>query len=108
MAEVAVHFTLATLPLDYRMITIFIPEDVSLKKLSRSDLPDDWNVFPHPVSTQQIGDRFIAEGRHCILQVPSAVVKGDYNVVINPKHPEFESIKIIAEEKFPFDKRIFK
>ena len=28
MAEVAVHFTLATLPEDYMMITIHVPDDV--------------------------------------------------------------------------------
>jgi RES domain-containing protein len=33
MAEVAVHFTLATLPSDYMMITIFIPDDISLSKV---------------------------------------------------------------------------
>ena len=27
MAEIAVHFTLATLPSDYVMLTIFIPDD---------------------------------------------------------------------------------
>jgi RES domain-containing protein len=32
MAEVAVHFTLATLPDDYVMVTIFIPGSISLQK----------------------------------------------------------------------------
>ncbi len=39
MAEIAVHFTFATLPDDYMMITIFIPDDVSSKKLAITDLP---------------------------------------------------------------------
>jgi RES domain-containing protein len=33
MAEVAVHFTLATMPVDYCMTTIFLPDNISLKKL---------------------------------------------------------------------------
>jgi hypothetical protein len=32
MAEVAVHFTLATLPEDYMMITIDITEDIKVKQ----------------------------------------------------------------------------
>ena len=108
MAEVAVHFTLATLPDDYMMITIFIPDNISLLKCNVSDLPSDWNTFPHPNSTQIIGDNFIAENKFCVLQIPSVVTQGDYNLLINPRHKEFDSIKIIAANKFPFDKRIFK
>lgn len=108
MAEVAVHFSLATLPSDYVMISIFIPDDISLLKLNVADLPEDWNTFPHPSSTQIIGDKFVAENKYCVLQIPSSVTQGDYNLLINPNHPDFKRVKIIATEKFPFDKRIFK
>jgi len=33
MAEVAVHFTLATLPADYMMVTINIPDSVSVQEV---------------------------------------------------------------------------
>lgn len=108
MAEVAVHFSLATLPSDYMMMTIFVPHDVPLQKLTLSELPADWSAFPHPTSTQEIGDRFVSENRYGILQIPSAVTYGDYNILINPNHPEFKRIKILDTERFPFDKRIFK
>lgn len=108
MAEVAVHFTLATLPDDYVMVSIFIPDTVSIKKTRLSDLPADWDVFPHPASTQIVGDQFVADNDYCVLQVPSAVTKGDYNYLINPNHAEFKKIRINETEKFPFDKRIFK
>lgn len=107
MAEVAVHFTLATLPGDYAMMTIFIPDDLSIQKLGVFDLPINWNIFPHPPSTQLTGDRFVAENRYCLLQIPSAVTQGDYNFLINQAHPEFTRIKIIDVCNFPFDKRIF-
>ncbi len=108
MAEVAVHFTLATLPSDYVMSTIFIPDDVSLQKINAAELPADWNIFPPPSSTQRIGDEFIVDNDHCVLQIPSSVTQGDYNMLINPNHAEFKKIQIISTEKFPFDKRIFK
>ena len=108
MAEVSVHLTLATLPDDYIMVTIYLPDDISMQKLTEKDLPVDWNAFPHPNSTQIIGDRFIAENNHCVLQIPSAVTKGDYNLLLNPRHSEFSKIKIIEIDKFPFDRRIFK
>ena len=108
MAEVAVHFTLATLPGDYVMVTIYIPDDISLKKMNIAGLPADWNMFPHPISTQLIGDKFVRENKSCVLQIPSAVTRGDYNFLINPNHAEFKRIKIIETAKFPFDKKIFK
>lgn len=108
MAEIAVHLTLATLPSDYVMLTIYIPDDISLKKINESDLPIGWNNFPHPASTQAIGDEFVAANKYCVLQIPSSVTQGDYNFLINPNHPDFKRIKIISTTPFPFDKRIFK
>ena len=108
MAEVAVHFTLATLPDDYMMITISVPDDLPTKDVSETELPADWKEFPHPVSTQRFGDDFVAENKFCLLKIPSVVTKGDFNLLINPNHKDFGKIKIAEIEKFPFDKRIFK
>jgi RES domain-containing protein len=108
MAEVAVHLTIATVPSDYVMTTIYIPDDTSLQKLNVTDLPLYWNEFPHHTSCQSVGDKFIGDNQYCVLQIPSAVTKGDYNFLINPYHSDFKRVKIIAKEKFPFDKRIFK
>lgn len=108
MAEVAVHLTLATIPSDYVMVTIDFPDDLSIQKLTETDLPVNWNSFPYPVSTQAIGDKFVADNSRCILRIPSAVTRGDHNLLINPHHSDFRTIKIINIEKFPFDRRIFK
>lgn len=108
MVEVAVHFTLATLPKNFMMVTIHIPDEIEILKIEHTTLPANWNTFPHPQSTQKFGDHFITENKYCVLQIPSVVTKGDYNILINPKHPLFEKITIINVEKFPFDERIFK
>jgi RES domain-containing protein len=108
MAEVAVHFTFATLPDDYMMITIVIPDDFEIKEINEKDLPIDWKTFPHPNSTQKFGNNFVIENKYCILKIPSVVTKGDYNILINPNHKDFSRISISNVEKFPFDSRIFK
>jgi len=108
MAEVAVHLTLATLPDDYMMVTILIPDDVSLITIREKDLPRFWNSFPYLPVTQALGDNFIRENRYCLLKIQSAVTKGDFNILINPFHNDFSRISIISIEPFPFDKRIFK
>lgn len=108
MAEVAVHFTLATLPGDYVMVTIHIPDTIATKEINEKDLPADWRAFPHPASTQKFGDKLVMENQYCVFIVPSVVTKGDFNVIINPNHKDFSQIRIDGIEKFPFDKRIFR
>ncbi len=107
MAEVAVHFTLATLPDDYLMMTIDIPDHISKQILATDVLPADWSEFPHPATTQKFGDQFVIENKYCILIIPSVVTQGDYNVLINPAHTDFKEIKVTDIVRFPFDKRIF-
>jgi RES domain-containing protein len=108
MAEVAVHLTLATLPSDYVMIEIEIPDNIIIKEIILKELDEDWNNHPPSSNTQKIGDEFIDSIKECLLKVPSAVVQGDSNYLINPYHTDFKKIKIIEITDFPFDKRIFK
>jgi len=107
MAEVAVHLTLATLPSDYVMLEIEIPDTISKTTLKKSVLPLGWENFPHTTETQNIGDKFIWNANTCVLKVPSAVVPGDFNYLLNPSHAEFKQIKIVAQHDFPFDERLF-
>jgi RES domain-containing protein len=106
MAEVAVHLTLATMPDDYLMLSIFIPDDISVKEITGKELPKEWNVFPQIDETKAIGDKFIFDNKFCVLKVPSAVTKGDYNLLLNPVHKDFKKIKIVHQEPFPFNKRL--
>ncbi|HMV15400.1 MAG TPA: RES domain-containing protein [Chitinophagales bacterium] len=108
MAEVAVHFSLATMPSSYNMLSIFIPDNLTIKEIKTIELPDDWNTFPHAKSTQNIGDNFILENKFVTLKVPSVVTKGDFNILINPHHKDFKKIKIKSSEPFLFDRRIFR
>lgn len=108
MAEVMVHLSLATLPKDYLMVEIEIPNSIKIAGLNISDLPAEWNGFPPMKALQTIGDSFIYNGGFCIIKVPSAIVNGHFNYLINPRHLDFKEIKIISITQFPFDKRIFR
>ncbi len=107
MAEVAVHLTIATLPSDFVMMEIDIPKEIPVKVLDLKDLPDFWNSHPPNISTQKIGDQFIDALDFCLMKVPSAVVQGDFNFLINPYHKQFKKIKIVELKAFPFDRRMF-
>lgn len=106
--EIAVHTPLGNLPLDYKLISIEIPENIQIHTLVSSDLPMDWKYIPHSHSTQVIGDLFILDGIYPVLKVPSVVIQDEYNYLINPTHPESAKIKIMTIEPFNFDERLFR
>lgn len=108
MAEVAVHLSLATLPDDFVMLEIDIPGSVDIRILDQINLGSNWDVFPYNPNTQLLGNAFIANQKSAVLKVPSAVVKGEHNFLINPNHKDATNIKIIRTYDFPFDRRIFK
>lgn len=107
MAEVAVHLSFATLPKDYVIIEIEIPDDILIKNLNVKILDNNWNANPPNVSTQKIGDEFIDSMENCVMKVPSAVVEGDFNFLINPYHPDFKRINNVEIKNFKFDTRLF-
>lgn len=108
MAEVLVHLPANFLPENYKMLEIEIPDDIKIEEICFSKLDEGWNSFPHQQETKDLGDAFFRTGKACVLKVPSAVVKGDFNYIINPNHRDMEKIKVTEVTDFPFDKRILK
>lgn len=107
MAEVVVHLTLASLPSDFVMVTFEIPDNLKIETINIEDLPIEWSSFPEPRSTQKIGNAFIESKTAAVLKVPSAVVKGDFNFLMNPSHPDWNRIKVVDVSDFIFDRRLF-
>ena len=104
VTEIAVHIPLGILPKDYRLVQIEFPD---IDFLEPKRLPKDWNTFPHPDSTQKIGDKFLRENKFLVMKVPSAAVQGEFNYIINPRHINFPEVEIKIIEKFTFDDRLF-
>jgi RES domain-containing protein len=104
-AEIAIHLPIGIVPGNYFLVAIDIPDQMTVVKYNVLDLPSDWRSNPHSNTTQQIGDKFILEANSLVLQVPSAVVPGDYNFLMNPKHSEIRKVQIINVESFEFDSR---
>lgn len=69
-------------------------------------LPDDWRLLPAPPSTQEFGSRWVVEARSVVLRVPSAVVEGEFNYLLNPHHPNFARLEIGEPQRFSFDPRL--
>lgn len=106
-AEIAVHTPIGLVPKDYYLTIIEIPDEIEVNSVKLEDLPKNWRNFPHTDITQKIGEEFVKKNDFLILKVPSAVVQGDYNYLINPSHKDFWKFKIKSTEPFNFDKRLF-
>jgi RES domain-containing protein len=68
--------------------------------------PDSWRTFPHTPATQEFGAAWAREMRSAVLRVPSAVVPGEFNYLLNPVHADFTRVKIGKAESFSFDARL--
>jgi RES domain-containing protein len=99
MLEVLTRVDLfSDLPEDRLIVTIEIQEAITIGQLDVQTLPANWNSFPPSKLTQTIGDDFIRNAAYPILQVPSSLVKGEFNFLINPFHPAIVHITVVESE----------
>ena len=90
----------------FNVIVINIPDEVEITEIFETDLPSNWTKSNNLHQTRQIGNTWLRSQISCVFKVPSAVIKGEFNFIINPVHPSFSKIKIKALEKFEFDSRL--
>jgi RES domain-containing protein len=76
--------------------------------IDEADLPSDWQDRPPATSTQRLGDEWVASERSAVLRVPSVVVPGHANYILNPAHPDFDQIVIGAPRPVKLDPRLLK
>ena len=68
-------------------------------------VPDNWRTTPYSHETQAFGSAWVQAARSVALRVPSVVVLGEFNYLLNPAHPDFSKLAIGKAEPFSFDPR---
>lgn len=81
-------------------------DEALVEKIAPSDLPPDWREQPPPPSTKQVGDLWFKQSRSVVLELPSIIVPGESNYLLNPSHPDFKTIMISKPKPFAFDPRL--
>jgi len=89
----------------FMLVEIHFAESM-VRSLPQHSLPADWNRTPAPPALQHIGDTWSRSLKQVVLHVPSAVVPGEFNYLINPLHRDFRRIRIAQAVPFRFDKRL--
>jgi RES domain-containing protein len=104
--EFFVHVEPNQAPDDLLMAEGAIPDDC-VEALDHSALPADWRALDS-LACRDLGSAWAASGRSLALRVPSVVVDGDWNVLLNPLQRDFGKVEIAAPKVFRFDQRMFR
>ncbi len=106
--EFFVHLDPSVAPDDLVSTAAAFPSSPTmLHRVRLEDLPSDWRTIDNP-ALQIIGDDWIDARNSVALEVPSVAVEGEWNVLLNPEHPDFAKITLSQSKLFHFDKRMFK
>jgi RES domain-containing protein len=105
--ETFVHLEPNLRPDDLVFIEAAVPDDIVTERLDLKSLPRKWHEL-RDESLRPFGDRWIRAGKTMALYVPSAAIRGEWNVLLNPAHSDFRKLKIEKPDRFEFDLRMFR
>ena len=110
MAETAVQPNFDILPDNYHIAEIDVPDDIPVYNIDLNSIfkEGEWITQDALPLTRSWGSHLISRKKYPVIRAPSVVVKGDFNYLLNPRHPDFDRIKIVHVEPFVFDERLFR
>jgi RES domain-containing protein len=108
MLEYFVHLDKDDPPDDLVLAIAEIPDNLAAEQVETNRLPETWRDPAAPSGLARWGDEFARRGKHCLLQVPSALAPDEFNCLLNPAHPEFRTIKVLHVRPLSYDPRMFR
>ena len=108
--ETVVHLNAGGLPLNRYLVAVSIPDAVWArgKRESASSLPVGWDAEPAGRASIIFGTTWLRSGSSALLIVPSVIVVEEFNILINPRHPDSPVIAATKIRKWLYDSRLTK
>lgn len=106
--EMLAHLQTAQINHSFKVTKILVPKTVGIIEVKEADLSNDWTNFFKMDETQEIGKNWVLNNKSCLLKVPSALMAGSFNYLINPSHAAFKKLEVTGIEEFLFDPRLVK
>ena len=103
--EVLVHLEDTSALPSFSLVMASLP-DALIETPDESMLPARWRDSPTAPAAQAFGDAWVRSGRSVGLRVPSVLVRGGSNVLLNPAHPKFGQFVVESVEPFELDPRL--
>ena len=94
------------LPSDLLQLEIDIPDKLKVMRIDIKDLPRNWQSYPASAILQRRGDDWLAAGSTAVLEVPSAVIPEESNLLLNPQHADANNIRVVSTKAFAYDSRL--
>lgn len=84
-----------------------VPDDYVMTVVDLSGLAVE-AVEAMPEDPRAVGDLWLAEARSPVLRIPSALVPGHWDVLLNPAHPAAAGARVVATTPFTVDPRLWR
>jgi len=105
--ELFVHLVPNQQPSDLVSVSALLPDREPAQRLEPDQLPTAWWTDDFE-PLRSLGDRWIREKTSLAIEVPSAALRVEWNVLVNPLHPKITELKIDPPQPFHFDARMFR
>jgi RES domain-containing protein len=89
----------------FKVMVIEVPDSIKVDVVDIKTLKKDWYAIANYAYCQSIGNQWVIDAKTAVMKIPSAVIKQEYNYLLNPNHPDFKKIKLSGTEPFNFDER---
>ncbi len=103
--EMLVHLDSSELLQKYVLIGVEFDQGW-IRSVELSELPRHWTSDPPPPEVRSLGDDWVRAGSSAVFQVPSALVPGENNFLLNPEHKDFARLRFGKPLAFRFDPRL--
>lgn len=90
------------------LIEIAIPDPIwrRRREIDRTTLAPTWLAEPPGRHSMDIGTAWVAAGDSAVLMVPSVLIHEEFNLLINPQHPDAAGIEARVVRQFVYDPRL--
>lgn len=105
--ELFVHLEPNLQPGDLVTVAATLPAGEPARRIELKELPPEWPTSDL-APLRAIGDAWIREKSSLAIEVPSAALREEWNVLVNPMHPHAREILIEEPHPFHFDARMFR
>ena len=105
--EFFVHFEPFAKAIALVAVEIEVPDTV-VEDLPAASPPSNWGITPPDYATAEIGTDWVNSNRSVALRVPSALTRGEFNLLVNPAHADLKRVRVKSTRGYSYDTRMWK
>src|SRR5678815_4844372 len=96
LLENLVHFDKTIFPPQLYIMQLELDDTAPVHELPNADYPPDW-LTNGLIANQQMGDKWMSENEYTGIKVKSAVNSFEFNYLLNPLFPNFQSLVLVTQ-----------